>query len=463
MARKTVKPELLGGFNDMLPREALIQQAIVDTVRKVYESFGFLPLETPAMERLEVLTGGEADLNKSIFVARIVRGAEDKEVTDADWNDDFALRFDLTVSLARVVAAYPDLAKPFKRYQLGKVWRGEKPQAGRFREFFQLDFDTIGSESINADIETINIMYECLKALAIANFTIRFNSRKILNGLAQAVGLQDKSKELFRIVDKLDKIGMEGVKKELMRQPDNEYDESALALSDTEADRILNFLAIKSEDPEQTLSKLDEFFADAVGEGQEGASELRNISTALNRLSIPRRNWKIDLSVARGLDYYTGPVFEAILDDLPEIGSVFSGGRFDGLTNRFISGSNIAGVGASVGVDRLIVAMQKLKLIDVKESLTDVLVTIFDSKFEFDSMAIAAELRKAGIRTEIYLGNDRTLRAQFAYAAKKGISYAVIIGEDEIKNGTVSFKDLTTRQQEVLTKEELIAKLTISK
>ncbi len=459
MSRKIIKPELLGGFKDMLPKDALIQQKIIDTVRKVYESYGYLPLETPGMERLDVLTGGEKDFNKSIFVARIMRGVEDREVEDADWNEDFSLRFDLTVSLARVVAAYPNLSKPFKRYQLGKVWRGERSQAGRFREFFQLDFDIVGSHSINADIETINIMYECLKALGIPNFTVKFNTRKVLNGLAQAVGVKEKAKDLFRIIDKLDKVGAQGVKSELMRQPDNEYDESALAMTEADADRVLEFVSIKGEEPEQILARLDAFFASYDGDGKDGVAELRGIAQALDLLGVPRRHWKIDLSVARGLDYYTGPVFEAVLDDMSELGSVFGGGRFDGLTNRFIPDSNIPGVGASVGVDRLIVGMIKLGLVEVKESLTQVLVTIFDAKYEQESMLVASQLRRAGINTELYLGADRTLRAQFAYATKKGIPYVVILGEDEIKAGNVAVKDMAQRKQEVLTRDELVGKL----
>ncbi|MFA5029930.1 MAG: histidine--tRNA ligase [Patescibacteria group bacterium] len=458
MSNKTVKPEILGGFRDMLPRDALMLQEIVDIVRRVYESFGFLPLETPCMERQEVLTGGDPHFNKTIFIARTLRGTEDRGVEES-WDNDFALRFDLTVSLARVVAAYPDLLKPFKRYQLGKVWRGESQQSGRFREFFQLDFDTIGSRSLNADIETIQVIYECLKELGIANFTIRFNTRKVLNGLAQVVQVGDRARNFFRILDKLDRIGADGVKADLMRQPDNEFDESAVALSESEADKVLGFLSIKDERPEDTLARLEEFFAGAQGDGQEGLAELRGIVEALDLLGIPRANWKLDLSVARGLDYYTGPVFETILNDYPELGSVVGGGRFDGLTNRFIPDSNIAGVGASVGVDRLIVGMQKLGLLKAKDSLTQVLVTIFDPKYERESRAMAAYLRRFGVRTELYLGEDRTLRAQFAYATKKGIPFVVVLGEEEIEADKVALKDMASRSQELLTREEVLAKL----
>ncbi len=394
-------------------------------------------------------------------MARIVRGVEDKNVTDADWDQDYALRFDLTVSLARVVAAYPDLPKPFKRYQLGKVWRGERPQAGRYREFFQLDFDTIGSNSILSDVEVIQIMYAAMKSLGVENFTIRFNTRKVLNGLAEVVGCSDRAKEVFRIIDKLDKIGFDGIKKELQRQPDNEYDKTALALSDENVAKIIQFLEIKGDDPSELIQILEQLFSGQSGSGPEGVAELKQMSQMLDKLAIPRKNWRVDLSVARGLDYYTGPVFETYLDDLPELGSVFSGGRFDGLTNRFIADSNIAGVGASVGIDRLIVGMQKLGLIKSQESLTEVLVTIFDPSLQEISLQLANELRLQGFKTELYLGDDRTLRAQIAYAAKKVIPFVVIIGSEEAANNTVALKDMNARKQEILTKDGLFAKLQV--
>lgn len=459
MAKKTVKPELIGGFRDMLPADALIFQEMTDKVKAVYKSFGFVPLETPCIENKDVLTGGDENFNKSIFVAKIIRGAEDKDVTDAEWDQDYALRFDLTVSLARVVAAYPDLPRPFKRYQLGKVWRGERPQAGRYREFFQLDFDTIGSNSILSDVEVIQVMYATMKALGVENFTIRFNTRKVLNGLAEAIGYSDKSKEVLRIIDKFDKIGFDGIRKELQRQPDNQYDETALAMSDEKVAKVVEFLEIKSDDSLELVAKLEQFFAGQEGSGPDGAEELKRMSQALIKMGIPTKNWRVDLSVARGLDYYTGPVFETYLDDLPEIGSVFSGGRFDGLTNRFIPDSNIAGVGASVGIDRLIVGMQKLGLLQSRESMTQVLVTIFDPSLQDISLQMANELRNAGFDTELYLGDDRTLRAQFAYAAKKAIPYAVVIGTEEAANNTFALKDMNARKQEVLTKDELFAKL----
>lgn len=455
----SIKPELLGGFRDMLPTEAIIQQRMIDKVRRVYESFGFVPLETPCMEDRAVLTGNEPDFNKSIFEARITKGKEDSNVTDADWEQNYALRFDLTVPLARVVSAYPNLPKPFKRYQIGKVWRGERPQAGRYREFFQFDFDTIGSNSIMADVEVIQVMVATMRELGVEDFQVRFNTRKVLNGLAEVVGCGDNAKELFRIIDKMDKIGMDGVKAELQRQPDNSFDENALALSDQQTAMVMDFLTIGRSDPENMLDKLSAILGDGSVSGKEGVEELQQIVAALTALGIPRRFWQLDLNVARGLDYYTGPVFETYLTKLPDLGSVFSGGRFDGLTNRFSPGSNIAGVGASVGIDRLIVGMQQLGLVTNEESLTDILVTIFSPEMASDSLKLAEELRSRGKCVELYLGDDRTLRAQVAYAAKKGIPFVVIAGPEEVSAGVVKLKTMATRAQDTLTKDELYSRL----
>lgn len=456
---KTIEPKLLSGFKDMLPGEAMVFEGITEKIKVIYKSFGFVPLETACMERRDVLTGGAEDFNKSIFLARIVKGVEDR---NANWQEeDSAMRFDLTVPLARVVAAHRnELPWPFKRYQIGKVWRGESAQAGRFREFYQFDFDTVGANSILADIETIQIMYGVMSGLIESGkFTIRFNTRKILNCLAESVGCGEKSKEMFRIIDKLDKIGIEGVLEELRREPDSEWDENALAMSAENAERIKEFLEIKGETSGVILDKLRDCFGEEENSGQEGIRELAEISAALLSLGIPQRNVRIDLSVARGLDYYTGPVFETTLDEMPELGSVFSGGRFDGLINRFVPGSNIPAVGASVGLDRLIVGMLKLGLIEKKNSLTEVLVTVFDENNRQNSLNVADFLRSRGFKVEIYLGEDCTLRAQFAYAAKKSIPFVVIIGPDEAAKGIIQLKDMNAKKQESLTLEEAVDKL----
>ncbi|HLD28691.1 MAG TPA: histidine--tRNA ligase [Patescibacteria group bacterium] len=454
---KTIKPELLGGFQDLLPKEAMAKQKMIDTIRRVFESFGFVPLETPGMEKIDVLTGG-ADFDKSIFVSKIVRGLEDRGDSGVSWDEDYASRFDLTVPLARVVAAYPDLPKPFKRYQIGQVWRGEKPQAGRFREFTQFDFDTIGSNSILSDVEVIQVMYETMVALGIDRFLIKFNTRKILNGLAVAVGCGDKTDEIFRIIDKMDKIGLDGVLDELRRQPDNQFDETAIAMAEDRVAKVKSFLEIKGS-TQETLDQLARFFSVHHTIGRSGLEELQDICQILGDLGVSQKNWQVDLSVARGLGYYTGPVFETVLTDMPELGSVFSGGRFDGLTDRFIPNSNIPGVGASVGVSRLLVGMRKLGLLGDQETVTQVLVTIFDKDLRSQSMKLAQEIRRLGVNAEIYYGEDMTPRAQIAYAAKRDIPFVVILGQDEVAQNKVALKDMRQRQQEVLTREECFAKI----
>ncbi len=453
-----VKPELLGGFRDCLPEVMIVQQKVIATIRRVYESFGFLPLDTPCMERRDVITGGDPDFNKSIFIAKVIKGAEDRQVEE-DWDEDFTLRFDLTVSLARVVAAYPEIPKPFKRYQVGKVWRGESPQKGRFREFTQFDFDIIGSDSILADTESIQVMYEVLKALGVKRFMILFNSRKILNGLAEIVGCQIRAKTLFRVLDKLTKIGPAGVLCELQRQPHDSFDESALGLGLGQIDLVDQFIKIGGGSYLTLLAQLDGFFGQKSAIGQDGVRELLQIGSNLEALGVPTDCWQIDLSVARGLDYYTGPVFETILLDAPELGSVFSGGRFDGLTNRFIAGSNIPGVGASVGVDRLIVALQQIEAISALQRVADVLVSVFSADQQTVSLKLAQQLRESGIKAEIYLGNDLSLRAQVTYAAKKSIPLVVILGPDEQAAGVVQLKDMYTRRQEKLPIDALCAKI----
>lgn len=455
---RSVKPELLGGFLDLLPEDMIIRQKIISTIQSVYESFGFLPLDTPCMERWEVLTGGSPNFNKSVFVSRVVRGEEDKNEVISE--TELTLRFDLTVSLARVVAAYPDLPKPFKRYQIGKVWRGERPQQGRYREFYQFDIDTIGSRSMMADTEIIQAMYQTMIALGIEGFVIKFNNRKILNGMAERVGCS-KIKELYRIIDKIDRIGLDGVLSELRRQPENEFDESAVALDQEQGDLVRQFMEIRGDTNSEVLSNLDRYFGGQTAIGQEGVNELRQIVGYLSSLNIPEPFCRVDLSVARGLDYYTGPVFEMGLTDAPEFGSVFSGGRFDGLTDRFIPGSNIPGVGASVGLDRLLAALKKLGLLNGTKTVSQVLVTVFSSDLRSASMATAAGLRKQGFKTELYLG-DGPLKAQLAYAKTQEIPFVIIIGPDEESTGRVMLKNMDRRSQESLTLPECFDRLKVS-
>lgn len=455
---KAVKPDLASGTRDLLPAEALAQRSVVERIIGVYESFGFVPLETPCMERWGVLTGDDPNFNKSIFRASVVRGAEDKKIDAAELgSSDTALRFDLTVPLARVVALYSDLPRPFKRWQMGRVFRGEQPQAGRFREFTQLDFDIIGSNSILADVECLQVMHAVMRTLGIDDFVIQFNTRKVLNGLAEFVGCGQNTKEMFRIIDKLDKLGLDGVLAELQRQPVNKWDESALAMTDEQAAKIAAFIGIRGGNAFDTIDALRSFFGDANEMASAGISELDVMVRQLAALDIPEQYWKVDLSVARGLDYYTGPVFETRLTGAPELGSVLSGGRFDGLTNRFMAGSNIAGVGASVGIDRMVIGMQRLGLLLETNSVTRLLVTVFPGTSGETPMRFAQSARARGIKTEVYLGQDSTLRAQFAYAAKQGIPYVVVIGPDELGTGKVQLRDMTNRVQTALTEQAAFA------
>jgi len=456
--RTTIRSERVGGFLDYLPPVMIARNKILRTIELVYQSFGFLPLDTPAIERLEVLTGDQPNFRMNLYRTVVASGLEDVSDALQRQDMDLALRFDLTVPLSRVVAAYSDkLPKPFKRYQVGKVWRGERPQAGRYREFVQFDADIIGCRSVTADTEIIQVMHTVMKALGFSDFLIKINNRKIFEALNEIIGLNDpeKREELIRIIDRRGKISDDELKAELAREPDNQYD-LAPNLSPDKVDKVMKFITIQGS--------CDEVLARAravIGKstiGEEGILELETIVANLRSLSISESNWDIDLSIARGLGYYTGPVFETILTDLPEIGSVYSGGRFDGLTSRFIPDSNIPGTGASVGVDRLFAAIEKLGKIQIVSSLTKVLVTVLDNSLRADCLKIADEIRKSGVPTELYL-DETPFKGQLAYALKQEIPLIVIMGSEEKAQGKVSLKDIRTRKQETVDRSELISRI----
>ena len=447
-----VKPEVPSGFRDYLPQEMIQRQAMLDTIRRVYESFGFSPLETPAVERTECLLGRDKKSSMVIFNTSLSRAEPDDP-------QELSLRFDLTVPLARVVAANIDtLPRPFRRYQCGKVWRGEKPQAGRFREFMQFDADIVGAASMMADAEIMMLMWKTMAELGFSRFMIRFNNRKILNALAQRLGLKDISgeqgKELFRVIDKLEKIGWDGVSEELKRPPDNEFDLVSLALSDENVDVVRRFVET-SGTPEEVLAALPGILGDG-SYATQGVAELKEIVEYLTAAEVPRENWAIDLSVARGLDYYTGPVFETTLLDLPSIGSVFSGGRYDDLVSRFSDATPCA-TGASIGVDRLFAAMEKLKLLQGRKTVTDVLIMDVEASCRPTYFQIARKLRDAGFCVEIYSGEQPSFKAQLAYATKLEIPYVVIYGGREAATRTVAVKDMVARAQKGIPLDDLVA------
>lgn len=456
---EAIKPALVSGTKDMLPSEAIVLQSLFGRVRGVCERYGFVPIETPCFESWGVLTGNEPSFNKSLFRAKIVRGAEDKGIEVSDLaGSDTALRFDLTVPLARVVSANPRLVKPFKRYQTGHVFRGERPQSGRLREFTQFDFDIIGSRSVYADIEIIVMMYAIMTALGVDGFIIRINTRRLLNAVAELVGCADRSNQLFRIMDKVDKLGIDGVVAELSRKPENKYDESALALGSEQVGLVRQYLSLRATRADASLGDVVSMFdTDASVSAAEALTELRTIANVLRSLGVPEDKWVIDPSVARGLDYYTGPVFETYLTDMPELGSVLSGGRFDGLTNRFMPDSNMPGVGASVGVDRLMIGLSRLGLVEEHNTLTRLLVTVYGQDLTVSSLEIAQRARAAGVPTELYLGDDSSLRGQMSYAAKQGIPFVIILGPDEVKRQIVQIKNMETREQKAVPVDEAIA------
>jgi histidyl-tRNA synthetase len=428
---RTVEPRLLRGFRDYLPAQMNARLKMISTIRGVYERYGFLPLDTPALEYRVTLMGYGEENTKQIFD---FHNPEEEHV---------ALRFDLTVSLARVVAQYPDIPLPFRRYQVAPVWRADKPDPGRFREFVQFDLDSVGTSSIAADAEIICGMYDTLKALGFERFRVRFSDRKVLNSLMDYAGIpQSAAHKVFRVLDKLDKIGFEGVQAELSSgRVDASGDTIAgLGLQSKQVSRIKEFVSLPQGKSREVLAALGTLFRE-VPSAQEAIEELRLIIESLEALAIPEEHVALDLSIARGLDYYTGPVFEAVLTDAPEFGSVFGGGRYDGLVERFL-GRKIPATGASIGVDRLLAAMQKLGLAGSASSTAQVIVVVMEPARIVEYQKVTRELRQAGINTELYLGEEKTLGKQLQYANRQEIPIALIIGGDEFARDQVTIKNL---------------------
>lgn len=455
-----VKPTLPGGFRDYPPSEMVARNAMLATIRRVFERFGFDPLETPGVERKVVLTGGDENFRMNIFNTQIgnARINTDPELA-------MALRFDLTVPLARFMAANPDLIKPFKRYQVGNVWRGEKPQAGRFREFMQFDADTVGSDSPLADAEIVALMVGTMQELVGERFSVRFNSRRILNGLPEYAGFDAaQASDVLRIIDKLPKIGRDAVLRELTKSPkadapvveeegaDQTEAEYGLGLSADVTAKIGAFIDLSGTTDELLAAAGTMFKGVALAEA--GLQEITAIVRALRSMGVSEQNWQLDLSVARGLSYYTGPVFETFLTDLPSIGSVFSGGRYDDLVNRFMDGSFPA-TGASIGVDRLFAALKQLEKVTFTPTLTQALVTVMDEDGIDDYLNMTGELRAAGIRTQLWLGS-RSFKEQVNYGVKQEIPVVIIAGSNERRDGTVTIKNMKQRKQQIIPRSELL-------
>jgi histidyl-tRNA synthetase len=431
-----VQPRILPGFMELLPEDQIAFNKMYDTIRRVYEQYGFLPLDTPTIELSEVLlakAGGETE--KQIY--RFEKG-----------DNDLSLRFDLTVPLARYVAQhYPDLPFPFKRYQMSKVFRGERPQKGRFREFYQCDIDVIGSDTLDLvyDAEMPAIIYRLFKELDFGSFTIRMNNRKVLNGFFTELGYADKIGDILRTIDKLEKIGRDAVISEL-----TEYGVQA---ADTEW--ILSFLAITGTN--------DEILAGLSAAGVsnetylEGVAELNKVVDYLRKFGVEESAFRIDLTIARGLDYYTGTVYETMLNDYPSMGSVCSGGRYDNLTGYYTD-QKLPGIGISIGLTRLFYQLRENGLIKKAGSIAKCIVIPMGEDDMGTAVSVAAGLRGQGIPTDVYY-QQKGMKQKMKYAARLGIPYAAIIGESERLAGTVMLKNMETGEQEAVAVGELAAKM----
>lgn len=433
-----VIPRTLPGFMELLPQDQILFNNMYDTIRKVYERFGFLPIDTPTIELSEVLlakAGGETE--KQIY--RFNKG-----------DSDLSLRFDLTVPLARYTAEhFNDLVFPFKRYQMSKVFRGERPQKGRFREFYQCDIDVIGQEDLDLifDAEIPTVIYNVFQELNIGKFTIRINNRKILNGFFTALNLEEQASDILRIIDKIDKIGADEVTKELL-----EFNID----SDT-VNKIMNFIAIKGTNDE-VLNSLRNLSIESE-QFNLGIEELEAVINGLRDFNVPEDYFKVDLTIARGLDYYTGTVYETILDDYPRLGSVCSGGRYENLTGYYTE-QKLPGIGISIGLTRLFSQLKEIELIEnSKRSLTQVLVIPFDKKDIRYTLSLASKIREAGINTDVYYQN-KGMKQKMKYADRLDIPYVVLIGEDEVNANKAMLKNMLTGEQQLLTVEEIIEQLT---
>jgi histidyl-tRNA synthetase len=422
-----IQPRTLKGFRDYLPEQQIPRERMLEQARTVYRSYGFAPIDTPALEYTEILLGkGGAESDKLIYRFRDHGGR------------DVALRFDLTVPFARFAAQYiGQLGVPFKRYHMGPVWRGENTGQGRYREFWQCDFDTIGTTSNAADIETALVIHDLMAALGLERFQIRLNNRLVLGGVLEQFGMADKAAPVLRVLDKLPKIGRDATRAEMTE---------AAQITAEQADKVLDLAAIEGDSGAVLAQVQDRFGGNAqVG---AGVTRLRQLLDVAAKAGVPEERIRIDLSICRGLDYYTGTVYETFLTDLPGIGSVCSGGRYDNLASVYTK-QQLPGVGASLGLDRLVAALEELKLLKSAATPAQVLMVQFSADHLGDYQQMARSLRAAGIGVEVY-PEAKKLGAQFQYAEKRGFRVALIAGPDEFAKGVWKIKDLAKREEKTV-------------
>ncbi|MFQ8661875.1 MAG: histidine--tRNA ligase [Clostridia bacterium] len=419
-----IEPRTLAGFMELLPNEQILFNQIKETIEKTYKKFGFLPIDTPVVELAEILlakAGGETE--KQIY--RFQKG-----------DTDLALRFDLTVPLAKYVAKnYGNLSFPFRRYQIGKVYRGERAQKGRYREFYQCDIDIIGDGKLGLinDAEIPSIIYTIFRDLGFKDFTIRINNRRILNGIFESINQKENSEEILRIIDKIEKIGKNSVIEEFEK----------IGLNEEQIQKIIDFIEIQGTSDEK-IEKLEglgiqnEIF-------NQGVRELKTVIENVRLFGVPEENFNVDLTIARGLDYYTGTVYETFLNEYRELGSVCSGGRYENLA-EYYTNKNLPGVGVSIGLTRLFSKLNELNIIKAdKKSVAEILIIPMVEDLK-EPIKLATKLRNAGINTEIYL-NEKKIKAKFKYADKLEIPYVIVIGEDEIKENVVTIKNMKTGEE----------------
>ena len=404
------EPRTLPGFMELLPNEQILFDQMKQKIEDSYKTFGFLPIDTPIIESSEVLlakAGGETE--KQIY--RFTKG-----------DNDLSLRFDLTVPLAKYVAKnYGNLNFPFRRYQIGKVYRGEKAQKGRYREFYQCDIDIIGDGELDIinDAEIPSVIYSTFRKLGFENFTVKINNRKILNGLYESIGQKENSVEIMRIIDKIEKIGEDAVKEEI----------SKLGVSDNDIEKIINFIKIDGTSDEK-IEKLENLQIDNETYLM-GVNELKEVINNIRLFGVPEKNFTVDLTIARGLDYYTGTVYETFLNEYRELGSVCSGGRYENLAENYTD-RKLPGVGISIGLTRLFYKLNELNLIKAdKKSISNILIIPMTEKKEVP-FKLATDLRQLGVNTEIYL-SDKKIKAKMKYADKLEIPYVVVIVDEEIE------------------------------
>ena len=434
-----IKPRTLSGFMELLPGKQAKMERMMEILRTTYAQYGFAPLDTPVIEDAQILLAkGGGETEKQIY--RFTKG-----------DSDLALRFDLTVPLAKYVALhYGELAFPFRRYQIGKVYRGERAQRGRFREFYQADIDIIGDGSLSIlnEAEIPAVIYKIFRGFGLNRFCIRVNNRKLLNGFYAMLGLEEKSGDIMRTVDKLEKIGAEKVREILVDD---------LALTDEQAQDILRFMAITGSNA-QVLSALEGY----KGRNETfdtGLSELYAVTANLAAFGVPESHFAVDLTIARGLDYYTGTVYETTLLDYPQIGSVCSGGRYDNLAEYYTE-KKLPGVGISIGLTRLFYVLDEQGLLSDNAGDASVQALVLPMTADpAPAIALAEALRTGGLRVQLY-GENKKFKQKMSYADKLGVPFAVLLGEDEINAGKCSVKDMRSGEQQLLTPEEAVGYLT---